>query len=101
MWLIGFSEKGKSVKRGGERGTNGKGGQVRRKPRLGSSNIALTRWLPARYEDGFSLPLGWTPGKRISRFTLPLVREVSNTILRTPNEDVVMDTEISHMLMQW
>ncbi|XP_059511359.1 eosinophil peroxidase-like [Stegostoma tigrinum] len=73
----------------------------RRKPRLGSSNIALTRWLPPRYEDGFSLPLGWTPGRRISGAVLPLVREVSNRILRTPNEDVVMDTEISHMLMQW
>ncbi|XP_043574595.1 eosinophil peroxidase-like isoform X2 [Chiloscyllium plagiosum] len=73
----------------------------RMKPRLGSSHTALTRWLPPLYEDGFSLPLGWTPNKRILRFPLPLVRKVSNTILRTPNEAVVMDTEISHMLMQW
>ncbi|GCC26274.1 hypothetical protein chiPu_0004689 [Chiloscyllium punctatum] len=73
----------------------------RRKPRLGSSHTALTRWLPPRYEDGFSLPLGWTPGRRVSRFPLPLARQVSNTILRTPNEAIVMDTENSHMLMQW
>ncbi|XP_048468430.1 eosinophil peroxidase-like [Rhincodon typus] len=73
----------------------------RRKPRLGSSNTAFTRWLPARYEDGFSLPLGWTPSKRISGALLPLVREVSNKILRTRNEDVVNDTKVTHLFMQW
>ncbi|XP_078404680.1 eosinophil peroxidase-like [Cetorhinus maximus] len=73
----------------------------RGKPRLGASNTALARWLPARYEDNISLPLGWTPNKRLSGYTLPLVREVSNKILRTPNENVVSDTETSHLFMQW
>ncbi|XP_043574593.1 eosinophil peroxidase-like [Chiloscyllium plagiosum] len=73
----------------------------RRKPRLGSSHIAFTRWLPPRYEDEFSLPLGWTPSRRVSGFTLPLAREVSNKILRTRNEDVVNDLEVTHLFMQW
>ncbi|GCC26268.1 hypothetical protein chiPu_0004683 [Chiloscyllium punctatum] len=73
----------------------------RRKPRLGSSNIALTRWLPARYEDGFSLPLGWTPIRLHFGFRLPLVRQVSNVILRTANKDVVSDLTRSHFFMQW
>ncbi|XP_038669915.1 eosinophil peroxidase-like [Scyliorhinus canicula] len=73
----------------------------RRNPRLGSSNTALTRWLPARYEDGISLPLGWTPGRRVSRFVLPLVRDVSNKILNVSNEDVVSDLVSSHLFMQW
>ncbi|XP_060704416.1 eosinophil peroxidase-like [Hemiscyllium ocellatum] len=73
----------------------------RKKPRLGSSHIALTRWRPARYEDGCSLPLGWTPNRRILRSVLPLPRLVSNVILRTPNDAVVMDLDNSHMLMQW
>ncbi|XP_072325504.1 eosinophil peroxidase-like [Scyliorhinus torazame] len=70
-------------------------------PRLGSSNTALTRWLPARYEDGISLPLGWTPGKRVSRYTLPLVRAVSNKILKTSNENVPLDLETTNLFMQW
>ncbi|XP_078082079.1 eosinophil peroxidase-like [Mustelus asterias] len=73
----------------------------RRKPHLGASNTALTRWLPARYEDGISLPVGWTPGKGISGFTLPLVRDVSNKILKTTNENVPLDFKTSHLFMQW
>ncbi|XP_072445616.1 eosinophil peroxidase-like isoform X2 [Chiloscyllium punctatum] len=73
----------------------------RRKPRLGSSHTPFTRWLPPHYEDGFSLPLGWTPGRQVSRFPLPLVRDVSNKILRTRNEDVVNDLEVTHLFMQW
>ncbi|XP_069766439.1 eosinophil peroxidase-like isoform X2 [Narcine bancroftii] len=67
----------------------------RMKPRLGSSNTALARWLPARYEDGISIPLGWTPNK------LPLAREVSNKILKVSNKDVISDKYFSHMFMQW
>ncbi|XP_067864216.1 eosinophil peroxidase-like isoform X2 [Heptranchias perlo] len=73
----------------------------RRKPRLGASNTALTRWLPARYEDGISIPLGWTASKLHSGFRLPLVREVSNKILKTSNENVNFDLELSHFFMQW
>lgn len=40
---------------------------------LGASNQALARWLPAEYEDGLSLPFGWTPSRRRNGFLLPLV----------------------------
>ncbi|XP_060703807.1 eosinophil peroxidase-like [Hemiscyllium ocellatum] len=73
----------------------------RKNARLGSSHIAFTRWLPPHYEDGFSLPLGWTPNRPVSRYTLPLVRDVSNKILRTRNEDVVNDLTVTHLFMQW
>ncbi|OPJ79408.1 myeloperoxidase [Patagioenas fasciata monilis] len=52
----------------------------RRNPSLGASNRALVRWLPAEYEDGVSVPHGWTEGKRHSGFPFPLVRQVSNEI---------------------
>lgn len=45
----------------------------RRNPSLGASNRALVRWLPAEYEDGVSVPHGWTEGKRFSGFPFPLV----------------------------
>lgn len=46
----------------------------RRTPALGAANRALARWLPAEYEDGLSLPFGWTPGKTRNGFRIPLVR---------------------------
>lgn len=46
----------------------------RRNPALGAANRALARWLPAEYEDGLSLPFGWTPGKTRNGFPVPLVR---------------------------
>ncbi|XP_051891641.1 eosinophil peroxidase-like isoform X2 [Pristis pectinata] len=73
----------------------------RLKPRLGASNTALTRWLPAKYEDGISLPLGWTPNKLHAGFAVPLVREVSNRILKVSNKDVVSDETVTGMFMQW
>nr|XP_058139894.1 lactoperoxidase isoform X2 [Dasypus novemcinctus] len=45
----------------------------RRIPALGAANRALARWLPAEYEDGLSLPFGWTPGKTRNGFALPLL----------------------------
>lgn len=45
----------------------------RRSPTLGASNRAFARWLPAEYEDGVSLPFGWTPGVNRSGFRVPLV----------------------------
>lgn len=49
----------------------------RRYPSLGASNRALARWLPAEYEDGVSMPRGWTEGRRFSGFPLPLVKFVT------------------------
>ncbi|NWX15909.1 PERE peroxidase, partial [Aegotheles bennettii] len=73
----------------------------RRNPLLGASNRALARWLPAEYEDGLSLPHGWTEGKRFNGFPFPLVRKVSNEIVRFPTEQLRMDQQRSLMFMQW
>ncbi|NXP22747.1 PERE peroxidase, partial [Scytalopus superciliaris] len=73
----------------------------RRNPSLGASNRALARWLPAQYEDGLSIPRGWTEGKCFSGFPLPLVRQVSNEIVRFPPERLRMDQHRSLMFMQW
>ncbi|XP_024429014.3 eosinophil peroxidase [Desmodus rotundus] len=73
----------------------------RRRPWLGASNTALARWLPAQYEDGLSLPFGWTPGKRHNGFLLPLVRAVSNQIVRFPRERLASDRGRALMFMQW
>lgn len=45
----------------------------RRSPTLGASNRAFARWLPAEYEDGVSVPFGWTPGVNRYGFKVPLV----------------------------
>ncbi|KAM3867506.1 eosinophil peroxidase [Diretmus argenteus] len=76
----------------------------RRNPRRGSSNIPFTRWLPAEYQDGMTLPKGWDPNLRVNRNMLPLVREVSNRILRTTNADVESDSLYTHLVTifgQW
>ncbi|XP_074779347.1 myeloperoxidase [Athene noctua] len=73
----------------------------RRNPSLGASNRPLVRWLPAEYEDGVSLPRGWTRGKRFSGFPYPLVRKVSNEIVRFPPEQLRLDQQRARMFMQW
>ncbi|KAF7479328.1 lactoperoxidase [Marmota monax] len=73
----------------------------RRKPALGAANRALARWLPAEYQDGLSLPYGWTPGRTRNGFPLPLAREVSNQIAGYLNEDGVLDQNRSLLFMQW
>ncbi|XP_068025331.1 myeloperoxidase [Melanerpes formicivorus] len=73
----------------------------RRNPSLGASNRALARWLPAEYEDGVSVPHGWTEGKLVSGHPFPLVRNVSNEIVRFPPEQLKLDQKRSLMFMQW
>ncbi|XP_036693007.1 lactoperoxidase isoform X1 [Balaenoptera musculus] len=73
----------------------------RRNPALGASNRALARWLPAEYEDGLSLPFGWTPRKTRNGFPLPLAREVSNKIVGYLNEEGALDQNRSLLFMQW
>lgn len=70
-------------------------------PTLGASNRPYARWLLQQYEDGVSLPRGWTEGKLYSGFPLPLVRKVSNELVRFPNEDLTKDQGRSVMFMQW
>ncbi|KAM8866067.1 eosinophil peroxidase-like [Synchiropus picturatus] len=70
--------------------------------RWGSSNVPFTRWLPAEYQDGISVPKGWDPAR--NRDLLPLVREVSNRILRTANLEVEADPLYTHLVTifgQW
>ncbi|KAM4635543.1 eosinophil peroxidase isoform 2-T2 [Polymixia lowei] len=72
--------------------------------RLGASNTPFTRWLPAEYDDGVSEPMGWDRNRRFNNFMLPLVRQVSNNILRTTDAGVVNDREFTHMVTlfgQW
>ncbi|XP_035303737.1 eosinophil peroxidase [Cricetulus griseus] len=73
----------------------------KKRPWLGASNQALARWLPAEYEDRRSLPFGWTSGKRRNGFLLPLVRAVSNQIVRFPSNKLASDQGRSLMFMQW
>nr|3F9P_A Chain A, Myeloperoxidase [Homo sapiens]3F9P_B Chain B, Myeloperoxidase [Homo sapiens]3ZS1_A Chain A, MYELOPEROXIDASE LIGHT CHAIN [Homo sapiens]3ZS1_B Chain B, MYELOPEROXIDASE LIGHT CHAIN [Homo sapiens]4EJX_B Chain B, Myeloperoxidase light chain [Homo sapiens]7QZR_A Chain A, Myeloperoxidase light chain [Homo sapiens]7QZR_C Chain C, Myeloperoxidase light chain [Homo sapiens] len=73
----------------------------RRSPTLGASNRAFVRWLPAEYEDGFSLPYGWTPGVKRNGFPVALARAVSNEIVRFPTDQLTPDQERSLMFMQW
>lgn len=72
-------------------------------PRLGAANTPFTRWLPAEYDDGISQPRGFN-NRTINNFMLPLVRQVSNNILRTTDAGVVNDTLYTHMVTlfgQW
>ena len=42
-------------------------------PHSGGFQPPFVRWLPAEYEDGFSLPFGWTPRVKRNGFPVPLV----------------------------
>ncbi|KPP67656.1 Mpx protein-like [Scleropages formosus] len=73
-------------------------------PRIGASNTPLARWLPPRYEDGISQPVGWDPTRLYNGHLLPLVREVSNLILSTTDKRVENDHIYSYLITlfgQW
>ncbi|XP_036954695.1 eosinophil peroxidase-like [Acanthopagrus latus] len=72
--------------------------------RWGASNTPFTRWLPAEYQDNIAQAIGWDPERKINGHVLPLVREVSNKILRTANSDVENDPLYTHLVTifgQW
>ncbi|KAM8977060.1 eosinophil peroxidase-like [Pelodytes ibericus] len=73
----------------------------KKNPRLGASNTAFTRMIPPQYEDGVSLPRGWTENKKINGFRLPLARAVSNEIVRFPTEKLILDPGRALCFMQW
>ncbi|EPQ02781.1 Lactoperoxidase [Myotis brandtii] len=91
----------RSKPRSGPAAAEGGSCGFRRNPALGAANRALARWLPAEYEDGLSLPFGWTPGKTRNGFRIPLAREVSNQIASYLNEEDVLDQNTSLLFMQW
>ncbi|XP_077168153.1 myeloperoxidase-like [Paroedura picta] len=72
-----------------------------RSPVLGASNRPYARWLPQQYEDGISVPRGWTESKLYSGFPLPLVRAVSNEIVSLHQARFTEDQHRSVMFMQW
>ncbi|XP_069742281.1 thyroid peroxidase isoform X2 [Narcine bancroftii] len=74
----------------------------RNNTKWGASNTALIRWLAPDYEDGFSQPKGWNSEHTYRGFKLPLVREVTNKILRTANKtEMAEDNLYSHILVEW
>ncbi|XP_053313239.1 myeloperoxidase-like [Spea bombifrons] len=73
----------------------------RRFPDFGVSQKPYSRLLPAQYEDGRSLPRGWTEDRKINGFQLPLARAVSNQIIRFPEKEQTLDNRRSLMFMQW
>ncbi|KAM8887395.1 eosinophil peroxidase-like isoform 1-T4 [Spinachia spinachia] len=76
----------------------------RENTRWGASNTPFARWLPAEYQDGISLPIGFDPERRVNRNLLPLVRAVSNNILKTANADVKSDPLYTYLVTifgQW
>ncbi|XP_018410501.1 PREDICTED: eosinophil peroxidase-like [Nanorana parkeri] len=73
----------------------------RRNPSLGASNTGFLRLIPPEYEDGLSLPRGWTDNRPINGFRLPLARQVSNEIVRFPTENITLDSGRALIFMQW
>ncbi|XP_058493226.1 eosinophil peroxidase-like [Solea solea] len=76
----------------------------RKDTRRGAANTPFTRWLPAEYQDKITQPKGWSQRRRINGNRLPLVREVSNQILRAANNDVESDPLYTHLVTifgQW
>ncbi|XP_060751670.1 eosinophil peroxidase-like [Tachysurus vachellii] len=73
-------------------------------PLRGASNTPFTRWLPPVYEDNISQPQGWNPGRLYNNVVLPLVRQVSNQIFSTRDQNVVGDNEYTFLITffgQW
>ncbi|XP_069089251.1 lactoperoxidase-like [Pleurodeles waltl] len=73
----------------------------RENPDVGAANRAFTRWLPAHYEDGIGIPIGWTKEKPSNGFILPEVRDVSNNVAKYLEKDVTLDNERSQIFMIW
>ncbi|XP_072134486.1 thyroid peroxidase [Mobula birostris] len=74
----------------------------RNNTRWGASNTALLRWLAPNYEDGFSQPKGWNSEHTYKGFKLPLVREITNKILRTTDKTPMTEDHLySHILIEW
>lgn len=98
----------------------------RQHPRWGSANTPYSRWLPPEYEDAWGAPRGWDPEHTYHNATLPPVREragatsplarptgcltsagvlqvrlVSQEVLFTHNDNISLDSTLSHLLVEW
>ncbi|XP_051236643.1 eosinophil peroxidase isoform X2 [Dicentrarchus labrax] len=73
----------------------------RQHPRWGAANIPYSRWLPPEYEDAWGTPRGWDPAHTYNNATLPPVRLVSQDVLFTHNDNISLDSTLSHLLVEW
>ncbi|XP_056273234.1 eosinophil peroxidase isoform X1 [Pseudoliparis swirei] len=73
----------------------------RHNPRWGAANIPYSRWLPAEYEDVWGMPRGWDPEHTYHNASLPPVRLVSQEVLFTHNDNISLDSTLSHLLVEW
>ncbi|XP_073327904.1 eosinophil peroxidase [Pagrus major] len=73
----------------------------RKYPRWGAANIPYSRWLPPEYEDSWGTPRGWDPEHTYHNATLPPVRLVSQEVLFTRNDNISLDSTLSHLLVEW
>uniref|UniRef100_A0A672GM72 Eosinophil peroxidase n=1 Tax=Salarias fasciatus TaxID=181472 RepID=A0A672GM72_SALFA len=73
----------------------------RQHPRRGAANIPYSRWLTPEYEDVWGTPRGWEPTHTYNNATLPPVRLVSQQVLYTHNDNISVDSTLSHLLVDW
>ncbi|GLD58790.1 eosinophil peroxidase-like isoform X2 [Lates japonicus] len=73
----------------------------RQHPRWGAANIPYSRWLPPEYEDMWGMPRGWDPEHTYHNVSLPPVRLVSQEVLFTHNDNISLDSTLSHLLVEW
>ncbi|XP_031713358.1 eosinophil peroxidase [Anarrhichthys ocellatus] len=73
----------------------------RHNPRWGAANIPYSRWLPAEYEDVWGMPRSWDPEHTYHNASLPPVRLVSQEVLFTHNDNISLDSTLSHLLVEW
>ncbi|XP_070686264.1 eosinophil peroxidase [Pempheris klunzingeri] len=73
----------------------------RQHPRWGAANIPYSRWLPPEYEDGWGTPRGWDSEHTYHNVTMPPVRLVSQDVLFTHNDNISLDSTLSHLLVEW
>uniref|UniRef100_A0A673A9V3 Eosinophil peroxidase n=1 Tax=Sphaeramia orbicularis TaxID=375764 RepID=A0A673A9V3_9TELE len=70
-------------------------------PRWGAANMPYSRWLPPEYEDVWGTPRGWDPDHTYHNVSLPPVRLVSQEVLFTHNDNISLDSTLSHLLVEW
>ncbi|EDW17736.2 peroxidasin [Drosophila mojavensis] len=68
-------------------------------PTWGASLTAFRRLAPPIYENGFSMPVGWTKGLKYAGHPKPSARLVSTSLVAT--KEITPDARITHMVMQW
>ncbi|KAM6960631.1 eosinophil peroxidase [Aplochiton taeniatus] len=70
-------------------------------PKWGAANTPYSRMLPPDYEDDKGMPRGWDTEHTYNHFTLPPVRLVSQEVLYTDNNNISLDSTLSHLLVEW